>query len=198
MVALSEEYLRGKHVPKNPRAAERWLEQAVERGNLYAAQRLEMLYREGKDISRNPERESHFARRKHELLSTALSQGDLAAKALKAELDIQKAASGAQGESLSESKQKAQKGDPAASFTLGLVYQNGGKGIRPNLKRAFQCFEKAAGAGFPPAMFQVGLYFEQGWGVPRNHEKAMQWYRRAAVAGSPQAMERLQSAGQRD
>ena len=194
---LAGEYLAGRVVKKNPQEAERLLHLGVDQGSPAAAFMLEQLYRNGVDLPKNPEREQHFARRARELLSLAVAGGDLQAKAIQSELKIRERSSAEGAESLPELQRKAKAGDPAALFALGLVYQNRGAGLKADMKRAFDCFEKAAGLGFPPAKFQAGLYTEQGWGVAKNLKKALEYYKKAAEDGNPQAMERIQALGPR-
>lgn len=191
-VHLANEFIAGTNVPKDPQEAERLLTQAVDLENYGAAHQLEEWYRNGTNLPKNPDREAYFAKKKRELVATWVSRGDPSAKAFQAELEIRESGGGREKDSLLELQRKAKAGDLGALFALGLAYQNRGAGLKADLKRAFDCFVKGAQAGFPPAKFQVGLYYEQGWGVPKNLRKALDWYHEARAEGNALASERIQ------
>ncbi len=56
-----------------------------------------------------------------------------------------------------------------------------------NEKEAFDLYLKAAEAGHPGAMNNVGSMFQNGRGVAKDEAEAQRWYRRAAEAGSAAA-----------
>ena len=43
--------------------------------------------------------------------------------------------------------------------------------------------QKAAAAGDPVAMADLGALYQNGWGGPKNHMLAIQWTEKAAAAG---------------
>jgi hypothetical protein len=53
---------------------------------------------------------------------------------------------------------------------------------------ARQLYEKAAAAGSPSAMINLGYLYEAGYGVPQDYAAARMWYEKAAAAGKPNAM----------
>ena len=52
-------------------------------------------------------------------------------------------------------------------------------------------YEKAAAAGNPDAMINLGVLSADGKGVPQDAAQARAWYEKAAAAGSSIARERL-------
>lgn len=67
-----------------------------------------------------------------------------------------------------------------ASYLLGLLYLNGGKGLPVNGKWAEMYLEKAALMGDVPAQYQLALMYDVGTKVPENRVKAIAWMMRAA------------------
>lgn len=60
-----------------------------------------------------------------------------------------------------------------------------------NYDDAARWFQKAANAGYAPAMSILGVFYSAGGGVPQDYELAVQWYRKAAANGYPVAMYNL-------
>jgi TPR repeat protein len=46
----------------------------------------------------------------------------------------------------------------------------------------YKC-KRAAAAGDPDAMYNLGLMYQTGRGVPRDYAQALTWYHKAAAAG---------------
>jgi uncharacterized protein len=44
-------------------------------------------------------------------------------------------------------------------------------------------YKKAAAAGNPQAMYNLGWLYEKGWGVTQDDAQAREWYQKAADAG---------------
>lgn len=63
-----------------------------------------------------------------------------------------------------------------------------GLGTRPNRRRAFEHYLKAAEAGNPNSEYQVGIYYCAGFGVQKNYGVAVKWLRRAVDHGDAYAM----------
>lgn len=82
--------------------------------------------------------------------------------------------------------QLAKQGDPEAQFSLGLLYDTGGRGKR-NPEQAVYWFKKAAAAGVAGACLYLGMKYEFGAGVTQNKKKAYHWYEQAALQGWAQA-----------
>lgn len=60
-----------------------------------------------------------------------------------------------------------------------------------NYDDAARWFQKAANAGYAPAMSILGVFYTAGGGVPQDYELAVQWYRKAAAHGYSVAMYNL-------
>src|SRR5262249_26239434 len=70
----------------------------------------------------------------------------------------------------------------AAQFNLGVQYENG-RGVRKDLGKAAELYQKAADQGYPPAQYNLGLLYEHGEGVPKDLGKARELYQKAADQG---------------
>ncbi len=80
----------------------------------------------------------------------------------------------------------AEPGDPEIWHTIGKAYRSG-MGTKRDRAAAIQWFQKAAEAGYYPAMVQLG----QCLSMPEpaiDRAGAIQWYRRAAAVGDASAM----------
>jgi TPR repeat protein len=77
---------------------------------------------------------------------------------------------------------RAQKGDPTAQNTLGVMLATG-SGVAQDYKEAAKWYDKAAQQGVAIAQANLGHLYEQGWGVPRDNGAAAVWYRLAAEQG---------------
>jgi len=82
--------------------------------------------------------------------------------------------------------QLARQGDPEAHFSLGLLFDTGGRDER-NSEQAVYWFKKAAAAGVAGACLYLGMKYEFGAGVSQDRKKACHWYEQAAFQGWPQA-----------
>ncbi len=63
-------------------------------------------------------------------------------------------------------------------FELGRSYSKSG-----NFAAALGQFQKAAEAGYPPALNALGVMYADGSGVPKDEREAVNWYRKAAGLG---------------
>ena len=71
----------------------------------------------------------------------------------------------------------------AAANSLGVWYEKGLHGLRPNLEEAKNWYELAAGHGNALAMHNLGDLYRQGKGVKQDGGEAFRWYKKAAEAG---------------
>lgn len=76
----------------------------------------------------------------------------------------------------------AEKGDPGASFGMGILSQTQG-----HLSEALVWYEQAARRGMTNAQVLVGAMYADGRGTPRDSVRAYAWLERAVLAGHPQA-----------
>ena len=59
---------------------------------------------------------------------------------------------------------------------------------RKDYPEALRLYEKAAAAGYPTAMHNIGVLYATGEGVKKDDAEAMRWYKKAADAGDPLGM----------
>ncbi len=69
----------------------------------------------------------------------------------------------------------AERGDVEAMFRLGQKLFNGGAGSGHDERAAFMWFQKAANAGYTPAMHQLAQMYGRGIGVRQDVSKARYW-----------------------
>jgi len=91
---------------------------------------------------------------------------------------------------LSRLLQKAEGGDPAAQFRLGLAYDMG-IGVKRDYNQAADWYRKAADSGNPGAQNNLAGLYARGLGVPQSDVEALRWYLRAAAEGYPAAQNNL-------
>lgn len=84
----------------------------------------------------------------------------------------------------------AAKGESAAMYELGTLYQNG-RGGPANYAAALQWYQKAAALGDVQAMAGLGMLYDLGQGVEKNFVTARGWYEKAAAQGSIYALHSL-------
>ena len=87
---------------------------------------------------------------------------------------------------LEELTRRAQSGDPAAQFELGIVYAEE-KGAPANPQKAAEWFQKAATQGNAKAQATLGRMYRDGDGVTRDDSKAVDWLQKAAAQGVVEA-----------
>ncbi len=111
-----------------------------------------------------------------ELLSFALSGGELGRKELENRIEKMK---GNIGVDLKELEVEAEKGNDSAMYILGFIYYNKGES-----SKAEQWYKKSAEKGNDSAMLGLGvLYYEQG-----DKSQAEQWWKKLAEKGNEVAM----------
>ena len=82
-------------------------------------------------------------------------------------------------ESISETRTKAEGGDPTSQSSLALRYY-AGKGVEKDIPEALKWWRKAAEQGDAYSQFCIGRAYERGVTVPTNFNEAVKWYRKAA------------------
>lgn len=80
----------------------------------------------------------------------------------------------------------AERGEPAAQYTLGQMYRRG-RGFVVSVPEALPLLQQAAAANYPPALTALGEMYEAGEGVTQDLEVARQWYKKAAESGNAKA-----------
>jgi TPR repeat protein len=81
-----------------------------------------------------------------------------------------------------EIRTRAEQGDAAAQFNLGVMYAKG-QGVAQDYAEAATWYRKAAEQGYAPAQCKLGTMYSQGHGVTQDYAEAMKWYRKAAEQG---------------
>lgn len=81
---------------------------------------------------------------------------------------------------------RANAGDAAAQFQLGVRYRDG-NGVGVSYAEAAQWFQRAAEQGNVPAQVDLGIFYRQGVGVAKDVDLAKVWFHAAARAGHPEA-----------
>jgi len=84
----------------------------------------------------------------------------------------------------------AEKGDAAAEYRLGLIFESGEHGVCSE-KDAHKWLLRAAFQGVAAAQAKVSEYCRDGRGVAKNDEEAFKWCRKAAEQGHAQSQARL-------
>jgi TPR repeat protein len=85
---------------------------------------------------------------------------------------------------------RAEKGDPASEFRLGLIYETGEHGVQSEYE-AHKWLLRAAFHGVAAAQAKVSERCRDGRGVPQNLEEAFKWCRKAAEQGHAASQLRL-------
>ena len=85
---------------------------------------------------------------------------------------------------------RAAQGAPRAMLTLGKIALHGLAGA-PDAEAAVAWFRRAADAGLPEALYEMGVAYEIGRGVPRDADRAREFLLRAAEGRDPTALVRL-------
>ncbi len=73
----------------------------------------------------------------------------------------------------------AERGNPEASYQLGILYYRG-EGVLQDYAEAAKWFEQAAEAGDADAQYNLGLMYANGQGVARDLVRAHVWFTLAA------------------
>jgi hypothetical protein len=93
-------------------------------------------------------------------------------------------------ENLITIQQRAEQGNAAAQYNLGVNYYLG-KGVAQDDKQAVAWYRKAAEQGYAAAQFNLGNSYYEGKGVAQDDKQAVSWYRKAAEQGNAIAQSNL-------
>ena len=74
-------------------------------------------------------------------------------------------------------------GDPVAIFFLGYQYRLGQYGLKKDVARAVELYERAAELGVKQANYNLGVLYAKGTEVERDTDKAIGHYEVAAMSG---------------
>lgn len=87
---------------------------------------------------------------------------------------------------LEQVRQRAQKGDAKAQFSLGCAYHKGVE-VPKSYSMAAKWIKRAADQGNMSAQFTMGCMYWRGMGVSRSREESEKYYRMAAEQGDTEA-----------
>jgi len=77
----------------------------------------------------------------------------------------------------------AERGDAAAQYELGRMYQ-GGRGVTQDYGKAVEWYRHSAEQGYAPAERSLGGMYRGGYGgLPQDDAEAKKWYGKAAAQG---------------
>ena len=105
-------------------------------------------------------------------------------------------------EDLEELRAKAEQGDAASQYQLGIRYFLG-DGTDQNLEEAYKWISESAKQDHSDAMYTLGIMYRSGLGVKKDGKSAMEWFLRSAGKdnsyGHPHAevLSRLKAVGAR-
>ena len=91
-----------------------------------------------------------------------------------------------------EIRAKAEAGNAASQYRLGLRYYNG-EGVAKDFSEAAKWFRKAAERGFAKAQGYLGRCYFRGEGVTQDFSEAVKWSRKAADQGDSPGQNNLGS-----
>ncbi len=83
-------------------------------------------------------------------------------------------------------KPLAQRGDPFAQFSLGVMYDDG-RGMAQNYGLALKWYRRAAENGLADAQYAAGMSYAAGRGMKQDVVRAYVWLNLAAAGGYPDA-----------
>jgi TPR repeat protein len=83
-------------------------------------------------------------------------------------------------------EKKAARGDAAALYSLGLMFEQG-YGVVQDKYQAAWCYRKAAEKGHIQAQYRLSYLYPHGQGVPRDFRQATECYEKAAEPRDPEA-----------
>ena len=85
---------------------------------------------------------------------------------------------------------KAESGDAAAQFQLGLAYDEG-RGIAQDSVQALGWYRKSAEQGNADGQFRLGYCYENGIGAATNAMEAVKWFQKSADQGNANGQDHL-------
>lgn len=85
-------------------------------------------------------------------------------------------------------KEASKMGYIPAIYSMGIGYRENKNGVKTNIKRAYESFQKCAEAEYHPGEYQFAYMIENGIGCQKDVDKAIKYYKRAADGGEAKAM----------
>ena len=153
--------------PQAPAEAISWFERAAGAGNTNAQLQLGTLYLEGKLVPEDPGKAIRW-------FGAALENGEI--MALRPMLEAREATTRPQT-GIAQLQEQSSRGDPEARHELASRYFNG-RGVERDRDQAMQLLREAAGKGYPPAQYDLGMTY--AYGDSPDLATALEWIRKAA------------------
>ncbi len=177
MCDLGSAYLLGTDMDQDPEKAAYWFMKAADEGESVAMFNLGLMQAKGFGVERNFAKAADWMRK-------AKEAGDEDAAGIQAQF-----------EENAETVRKAEAGDTEAQAMLGVLFQSMAEGNMLKQAGPEQDFSdslywslRAAKAGEPIAMNNLGVLYSKGQGTAQNYEEAFRWYSEAAERGLDIAM----------
>lgn len=172
-------FVRGEGVEQDYEAAALWFELAAEQGERSAMTNLGTLYDNGFGVPQSDEEAKRWYR-----MAADTARGDHVA-ALGGETFDPWLTGAILGPSeMSFAQGRARLGDPVAHYRLALTAMAADPA---NYLAAADHLQRAADAGYAPAMINLGLLYQRGDGVIEDFSQAYALFSRASLAGLPAA-----------
>jgi TPR repeat protein len=170
-ISLGKIYQEGRGVTQDYKLAIYWYEEAAKQGNALAQFQLANMYEYGRGT------EQDYQKAKMLYLGSANQYAPSAYKVAEffelgktGNIDFQRARKWY--------TKAANKGNSAAQYKLGSMYQNG-TGIEPNIHIAIKWYFAAAKQNHAQASYQLGLLYEKGFIGKKGQQIITQDYRKA-------------------
>lgn len=182
---VAEMMTRGMGIPRDPKNAAFWYQQAAERGDPSAMFQYALLLMRGKDVARDKAKADDFMRR-------AAEAGNASAQFNWAQLLVADNP-GEKGLHLALPfyEKSAGQGVADSQYAVAQLYQSL-PDVPPEKKaKAREWLERAAKAGFDTAQLDMGIWLVNGVGGERDYDKGFEWLRIAALRGNVVAQNKL-------
>ncbi len=95
-----------------------------------------------------------------------------------------------QDPSVEELEDLADEGDAEAQYKIGTRYISG-NGVKKNVKRAIEFFNKSAAQDYTRSLYILGKLYWDGIYIKKNDGKAIEWFEKAARKGHGNAQYNL-------
>ena len=216
MYQLGMAFYNGTHyVQQDKREAWRWLNLALNKGNIKAAATFIDLYNQNLGYK-------SYLEKAIEILQVAIKSNDKVAESMMLELSIKypelklkyylgktlitpysegryekgiqyimDAVKQGVPEAICEAERLAETGDYLIPYLLGQIYLMGTVKIKQNFEKGFELMRKAAELGYDEAQYQLGCLYYSGKGIPKNFNEGIKWLRCATNQGHDKAIKLL-------
>ena len=80
-------------------------------------------------------------------------------------------------------RKQADAGNPEAQFKLGVMHDQGARGVLQDYELAASLNRKSAEQGYAPAQYSLGQRYLSGRGAPQDDAQVVAWFRKAGDQG---------------